>query len=166
MVEGPIPHKDFDKSKRPKVGLGIMLLNEFDEVLVSQRFAEEGHPFHLRWQFPGGYLEFGETFEEAGVREVREECAVDIDPTKLRYVTTMNVRGVEFEYHNVGIFMATQVIKEQIKPVNTEPEKNSDWSWVKWEDFIKRDNLFHPFHYFIEQGFADLDKIKKQAGFI
>ena len=27
----------FDKEKRPKVGVGVMILNEFDEVLVSQR---------------------------------------------------------------------------------------------------------------------------------
>ncbi len=25
----------FDKEKRPKVGMGIMVLNEFDEVIVS-----------------------------------------------------------------------------------------------------------------------------------
>lgn len=104
MESGPIPHKEFDKAKRPKVGLGIMLLNEFDEVLVSQRF-HEGHPFHLRWQFPGGYLEFGETFEECAAREVWEECAIKLEQQALKYVATMNVRGVEFDYHNVGIFM-------------------------------------------------------------
>ena len=33
MVEQP--EKSFDKEKRPKVGMGIMVLNEFDEVMVS-----------------------------------------------------------------------------------------------------------------------------------
>ena len=44
------------------------------------------------------------------MREVKEECGIDIDRTKLRYVTTMNVRGVEFDYHNVGIFMVSITI--------------------------------------------------------
>jgi 8-oxo-dGTP diphosphatase len=86
-----------------------------------------GHPFHLRWQFPGGYLEFGETFEECAVRELLEECAVVLEPSRFHYVTTMNVRGVEFGYHNVGIFMLAPVTKAEVSPVCTEPEKNTEW---------------------------------------
>ena len=41
-----------------------MILNELDEVLTSQRM-KEGGPFHEKWQFPGGYMEYGESFEEA-----------------------------------------------------------------------------------------------------
>lgn len=54
--------QQFDKSKRPKLGVGIMILNEFDEVIVSQRI-KPGSVFHDTWQFPGGYQEFGESFE-------------------------------------------------------------------------------------------------------
>ena len=75
-------------------------------MLVSQRL-QEGHTFHLKWQFPGGYLEFGETFEECAAREVMEECGVKLEKERIRYVATMNVRGVEFDYHNVGIFMVS-----------------------------------------------------------
>ena len=40
-----------------------MILNEFDEVLVSQRLAKkEGDPFANTWAFPGGWQEYGEEF--------------------------------------------------------------------------------------------------------
>ena len=49
-----------------------MILNEFDEVLTSQRLKPDSF-YHENWQFPGGYMEFGETFVEAIVRETFEE---------------------------------------------------------------------------------------------
>ena len=142
-----------------------MILNEFDEILCSQRL-EEGHQFHLKWQFPGGYLEFGETFEECAVREVYEECDAVLDPKSLRYVATMNVRGVEFGYHNVGIFMIAPVIKADFKYQTTEPEKNTEWRWMKWDEFKELPNLFNPFKPFFEQGLKELSVIKAKVGLI
>jgi hypothetical protein len=37
-----------------------------------------------------------------------------------------------------------------------EPEKNTDWQWMAWEDFKKQEKLFIPFKYFFEQGLSDL----------
>ena len=142
-----------------------MILNEFDEILCSQRL-EEGHEFHLKWQFPGGYLEFGETFEECAVREVYEECDAVLDPKSLRYVATMNVRGVEFGYHNVGIFMVAPVVKGDFKYQTTEPEKNTEWRWMKWDEFKELPNLFNPFKFFFEQGLKELSVIKAKVGLI
>ena len=47
---------------RPKLGIGVIILNQFDEVLASQRI-DPGTVFHNVWQFPGGHQEFGESFE-------------------------------------------------------------------------------------------------------
>ena len=52
----------FDKEKRPKLGIGVMILNEHDEVLVSQRIAP-GTAHHMAWQFPGGFQEYSESWE-------------------------------------------------------------------------------------------------------
>ena len=115
----------------------------------------------MRWQFPGGYLEFGESFEECASREVLEEVDISVEPSRMRYVATMNVRGVEFGYHNVGIFMVARVTKAECKPRCMEPEKNTDWTWIKWQEFLRlEEQLFHPFAPFFEQGFRDLEKIK------
>ena len=47
-----------------------------------------------------------------------------------------------------------------------EPEKCTDWQWVNWNEFMAKEPLFIPFKYFVEQGFADLDKVKRQVGLL
>lgn len=43
------------------------------------------------WEFAGGTLEFGESPEEALVREYREETGLDITPERLLYVTSVQM---------------------------------------------------------------------------
>jgi 8-oxo-dGTP diphosphatase len=44
-------------------------------VLVGQRRAQDRHP--LKWEFPGGKVEAGESPQEALVRELREELTIE-----------------------------------------------------------------------------------------
>jgi len=48
----------------------------------------------------------------------------------------MNVLYLEADYHNVGIFMFARVNKSDFNFRNMEPEKNTDWQWMAWKDFI------------------------------
>eukprot|EP00347_Sterkiella_histriomuscorum_P013977 403362634 len=156
------PIQEFDKSRRPKVGCGLMILNEFDEVLCGQRIKPG--PFLNKWQFPGGYMEFGETFQQAVARETYEESGVQLDPERIHYICTTNVMDLDIGYHNVGISMFTLVKKDEYNFINTEPTKQTDWRWVKWSEFVEYENLFNPFQYFFQQGFKDLNKVKQAAG--
>jgi 8-oxo-dGTP diphosphatase len=45
------------------------------EVLVCRRRAGQAHP--LKWEFPGGKVEPGESPEAALVRELREELGIE-----------------------------------------------------------------------------------------
>jgi 8-oxo-dGTP diphosphatase len=48
-------------------------------VLITQRTAEQKQPeLALKWEFPGGKLEPGESPAEALVRELREEIGVTV----------------------------------------------------------------------------------------
>jgi len=44
------------------------------EILICQRRPEQSHP--LKWEFPGGKVETGETPQQALSRELEEELAI------------------------------------------------------------------------------------------
>ncbi|HBR01455.1 MAG TPA: 8-oxo-dGTP diphosphatase MutT [Ruminiclostridium sp.] len=48
-----------------------------NKILITQRAKEDSFP--LKWEFPGGKLEEGETPEECLKREITEELNLDID---------------------------------------------------------------------------------------
>lgn len=56
------------EEKRPKVGLGVCLLKD-DKILFGKRKGAHGGG---SWCFPGGHLEFNETWEECARRETEE----------------------------------------------------------------------------------------------
>ncbi|CDW76568.1 probable 8-oxo-dgtp diphosphatase nudt15 [Stylonychia lemnae] len=150
----------FDKSKRPKVGLGVIILNELNEILVSQRItpnsAGDG-----QFGLPGGHLEFGETFQECAQREIEEETSLKLDQEAIKYVATVNAFDKVKGYHDIDIYMGILVWKEQCQFKNMEPHNQTDWQWVKWEDFVNIDNLFYSFREFFAMGFKDLENIKQ-----
>jgi 8-oxo-dGTP diphosphatase len=51
------------------------VLERKGRILVCQRRANQPHP--LKWEFPGGKLEAGESPEAALVRELREELGIE-----------------------------------------------------------------------------------------
>jgi 8-oxo-dGTP diphosphatase len=62
------------KSRAPLlVSAGI--IHRDGQVLVGQRRRADRHP--LKWEFPGGKVESGETPQQALVRELREELQIE-----------------------------------------------------------------------------------------
>ena len=47
-----------------------------DRVVLIRR---GNPPFEGRWALPGGFVDIGETVEHACVREVKEECMIDVE---------------------------------------------------------------------------------------
>lgn len=61
-----------------KVSCAI-ILNSTGKILVTQRSATM--PLPLKWEFPGGKIEIGETAEECLIREIKEELNIEIEIT-------------------------------------------------------------------------------------
>jgi ADP-ribose pyrophosphatase YjhB (NUDIX family) len=59
----------------------VMLLPVDDGLLLIRRGIEPGRG---KWAFPGGFVNLGETWQEAGAREVLEETHVRIEPDEIR----------------------------------------------------------------------------------
>jgi len=60
---------------RPIVGVGAVVLHE-GRLLLVKRGVE---PAKGKWSIPGGVVELGEGVREAVLREVKEECGLDIE---------------------------------------------------------------------------------------
>ena len=55
-------------------GAGALVADDGRLLLVKQR-----RPYGVHWEFPSGYYEPGESFEETAAREVLEETAVPVE---------------------------------------------------------------------------------------
>ena len=75
---GPLPGQKIWKNPLPVV---VMLVPTASGLLLVRRAA---HDTHGKIALPGGFQETGETWQEAGCREVFEETGVALSPTKVR----------------------------------------------------------------------------------
>ena len=60
--------------KKIRVGSAVLIVKD-DKILLGKR---KKTPNFGKWVLPGGKIEFGETHQEAGVREAKEELGLDI----------------------------------------------------------------------------------------
>ena len=106
-------------------------------ILITQRDAESWHP--LKWEFPGGKVEAEETPEEAVVRELGEELAIQarIHGEIMRY---------EYQYPGRSPIL---LIFYRIVEFAGEPQ-NLQFEQIRWEsperlseyDFLEGDREF------------------------
>ena len=71
----PEPRARREYPECARVGVGAVVLDG-DMVLLIQRGAGSAQG---KWSIPGGLVELGETTREAVVRELAEECGLEID---------------------------------------------------------------------------------------
>jgi mutator protein MutT len=64
------------------VGTGAIIFNKDGTLFLAKRGKDARNEKH-KWEFPGGSVEFGETLENALVREVREEFGFVIEVVQL-----------------------------------------------------------------------------------
>ena len=112
------------EKKYPRVGVGVMIINDKNEVLLGLRHGSHGAG---EWSFPGGHLEFGETIFETAAREAKEECNLDVADLELipvaderRYIQTDGKH-----YLNIGVKVKTS--RGEVKVM--EPDKCLEWRW-------------------------------------
>ena len=65
-------------SETPPTVVAAGILRSNGRILICQRRASQDHA--LKWEFPGGKLEPGESPAEALVRELREELGIEAGP--------------------------------------------------------------------------------------
>jgi len=102
----------------PVVGVGAVVLHE-GRLLLIKRGAEPGRG---KWSIPGGVVELGENAQDAVVREVKEECGLDIQlvADKPMDVVDRIVRDEEgrVQYHYVLLQFLARLKGGVLKPAS------------------------------------------------
>lgn len=105
-----------------KTGIGIILFRD-GKVLMGKRINSHAPKFSI----PGGHLEIGESFEEASIREVKEETGILIKNPKVIAVTN-NLETFEQErLHYVSVILLATDFSGEAKTM--EPDKCEGWNW-------------------------------------
>ena len=125
------------RKKQMTVGLGI-LVNDANQILVSLRNDPKHPSTHMKWEIPGGKVEFGESVEDAVVREMKEELGVHVTlfghaPIILSHV--WHFPEVDLHVILVGLLCKTT---GKIKANN---EEIADFMWVDAEEIKKHETL-------------------------
>jgi len=128
---------------RPKVGVGVCIIKDGKVLLGKRKNAHDAGA----WCFPGGHLEFNESWEDCARRETMEETGLSIK--NVRFVTATNDIFPLEGKHYITLFMVADIDSGEAKIM--EPEKCEAWEWFEWNDppqplFIATENFYKSGH--------------------
>jgi mutator protein MutT len=115
------------EKKKVGAGLGVILIKD-GKILLGKRHpnpdkADSAFRSAGEWCLPGGKLDWGETFEEGAIREVKEETAIEIRNPKV-----ISVHNFKNQYAH---FMTVGLIAKEWKgqACVMEPDEITQWQW-------------------------------------
>lgn len=109
------------------VGCGVIILNN-NKILLGLRNSDPllaDCDLHEEdsWTMPGGSINYNESFEDAGIRETKEETDLDIKDPK---VICVQVDKNKFA-HYVSVGMIAKNFSGEVKVM--EPNEIIKWEW-------------------------------------
>lgn len=111
---------------RPAVGVGVFVWKD-GKFLMGLRDGAHGAK---SWSVPGGWLEFGESFEDCAKREVMEETGMKIK--NIRFVAITNNIFKKEKVHSITVWLDSDWVSGQ--PQILEPHKFKDQKWHTFKD--------------------------------
>ena len=115
---------EFIHYQNPKVVAGAVCTWN-DKILFAKRAIEPRKGF---WTLPAGYMELGETTEQAAQREAKEEACADIEIDRLLAMYSVARIG------QVQIMYRARLLNENISAgVESEEVALVDWKDIPWD---------------------------------
>lgn len=116
-----------DDKKRVGAGFGVILEKE-GKILLGMRHTDPNKAdseLHGEgtWTLPGGKLEWGETFEEGAVREVKEETGIIAENPEV--ISVHNHKNQYAHFVTIGLVCSTWEGEAKVM----EPDEIIEWQW-------------------------------------
>lgn len=113
------------------IGVGVIILRN-NKVLLGLRnsdkeIADSDMRLEGTWTLPSGKVKFGETFEEAGIRKVKQECNLDVK--KIKVICFQNDVNEFAHFATVGLIALDY--SGDIKVIETKELIKFDWFDLK-----------------------------------
>jgi 8-oxo-dGTP diphosphatase len=112
------------EEQKPKVGIGILILKE-GKILFGKRKGSHGEG---EYAFPGGHLEYLESFEDCVKREIAEECGIEVKNIRFQLLANL-IKYAPKHYVHIGMLADW----ESGEPKVLEPDKCESWAWYNIE---------------------------------
>ncbi len=126
--------------------LGLPVSADRQKVLLTERHAPGNPAWHHKWQLAGGSLDFGETMEEAVVREMYEELHVTATilhpyPVVKSSIWYASESDEKKDTHVVLVAYLVD-IGDQTPNLGHDPDwETSNWGWFTLDEAKKLDCL-------------------------
>lgn len=95
--------------KRPVLTVDVLIRRDDGYVFIKRK----NEPYRGHWAIPGGLVEYGETVEQAAIREAKEETGLEVKLTRLVDVysdPTRDPRG-----HYISIAYLAEAVSGELK---------------------------------------------------
>lgn len=134
------------KNKIIVAALGLPVSKDGKKVLLTQRHAPDFPLWHLKWQIAGGGLDFGETMEQAVVRELFEELHVQATITYKHPVVKTKVWYADEsdEKMDSQVVLITYLVDigDQVPDLSQDPDwETASWGWFSLSEAEALDAL-------------------------
>jgi mutator protein MutT len=109
-----------------EIDVAAALIFDHGKLLITQRRPDDHLP--NLWEFPGGKVEAGETFQGCLVREIREELGIQIE-------VCGQLEEITHSYPDKAVrlaFFDCRLISGEPKAIHVQ-----DWKWVTREELSK-----------------------------
>lgn len=120
-------------------GTGTIIVNKQGQILIGVRTDNR------LWATPGGKVDKDETVAEGAIREVKEECGLDVKETNMEcydvHVGAYNNAGAGNEEKMWISFMF--ICKDYEGEIKAQPSEISGWVWMNLDE-VKKLDLFEP----------------------
>lgn len=108
-----------------KVGIGAMVFKD-GKILLAKRKGSFGAG---EYAFPGGHLEYMESFADCAKREIAEECGIEVENIRFQFVRNDATYAPKHFVH-IGLMADWKAGEPQV----LEPEKSESWGWYDLDD--------------------------------